>query len=206
MCWHGRRSSNYLLVIALALLGCGGPTHSTGADGLRKCRGGKVWHSDEARRLRGCESIVGTLEIGGSLEETAFLEAVTRIDGDLVIGPSYQLTNLSGLASLREVSGDLRVEGNWRVSGLFLGKLERVGGAVAIHGNGELSTCALHTLRSFAELYIEGNSRLERVDLSGLPESGPGGMVGGKQLESVLAPARIDRELKAPTETPAKGS
>ncbi len=201
---QGSKRANHLL-IALAFSGCGGGSRAALGDSAT-CRGGKAWHVDDAKRFRGCEHVEGDLALGGALTSLDDFQSLVGVSGSVTIGPSYQLNNLSGLGNLESVGGDLNLEQNWRASGVFLGALRRVGGHLTIRHNSTLVTVALHKLEAFGALRIEGNSQLERVDLSGLPAEGPAGVILGPSLESVLAPARIDRAPKAPTETPAKGS
>ena len=205
MCRRERRRTHNLLVLSATLaLGCGGAQKI--APPKQDCSGGKIWHSDDAGRLRGCTHVTGDLHIGGALDAASDLQGLVSVEGDLVIGPSYQFIDASALSSLERVGGTLRVAENWRLQGLFLGSLQTVGGALEVVDNASLATCALHTLRSFGALRIEGNRQLQRLDLSGLDEDGPVGAVGGPSLEDVLAPARIQRSPKASAETRAKGS
>ncbi len=184
-------------------MGCGAPV---GPAPKQDCRGGKIWHREDAARLRGCESVTGDLHLGGALDEATDFEALGSVQGSLIIGPSYKLSNLSSLGSVVRITGDLRVEGNWRLQGLFLGSLTQVAGAVEIRDNSSMATCSLHKLRSFGALYIERNRKLERVDLSGLEANGPGGVVSGPALGDVLGPQRIRQRENATAETRAKGS
>ena len=170
------------------------------------CVGGKIWHRDDAARFRNCEHITGSLHLGGALDAATDFAKLTSIEGDLIVGPSYQLSNLSSLSSVVRIGGRLQVEGNWRLQGLFLGALQSVAGAVEVRDNSGLKNCALQSLQTFGALHIQGNRNLERVDLSGLKPEGAEGSVEGPALQEVLAPGRI-RQLKKPSpETRAKGS
>jgi len=184
-------------------ISCGGAQLSSSRP---DCEGGKIWHRDDAARFRNCEHITGSLHLGGALDAATDFAKLISIEGDLVVGPSYQLTNLSSLSSVVRIGGRLHVEGNWRLQGLFLGALQSVMGAVEVRDNSGLKNCALQSLRIFGALNIRGNRNLERVDLSGLEVEGPEGSVEGRALQEVLAPGRIRHRQKPSPETRAKGS
>jgi hypothetical protein len=189
--------------VLVTSISCGGAKSSSSRP---DCEGGKIWHRDDAARFRNCEHITGSLHLGGALEGATDFAKLASIEGDLIVGPSYQLTNLSSLSSVVRIGGRLHVEGNWRLQGLFLGALQSVAGAIEVRDNTGLKNCALHSLRTFGALHIQGNRNLERVDLTGLEAEGPQGFVEGPALQEVLAPDRIRQRENPSPETRAKGS
>ena len=206
MRWRNGHGPGYLLAVGLGLvsLQCGGPVAKEVTQ--QDCRPGKLWHRDDVVRLLGCRRIDGNLELGGALDSAIGLENLELVSGDLIVGPSYQLDNLSSLAALVKVGGDVRIEGNWRLGGVFLPGLETVGGRIAILNNSGLTNCAFARLRSFSGLEVVGNRSLQRVDLSSLDRDGAAGRVSGPSLSDVIAPPRIRWEKTSSAETRAKGS
>ncbi len=183
-----RRTKNLLALGVLAAYGCGGRPSPSGP--VLECGGGKIWHPEELARVQGCRHISGDLHLGGALTDAKELEGLTSIEGDLIVGPSYQLNNLASLGSVVRIGGDLRLERNWRLQGLYMGALEFVGGDIRVEGNVGLVACVLPKLRSVSALEVGNNRNLERLDLSGLDEEGPDLVVRGRKLRSVMAPAR----------------
>lgn len=134
------------------------------------------------------------------------LEGLSSIEGDLIIGPSYQLINLAQLGSVVRIGGDLRVEGNWRLRGLFMGRLAHLGGELIVEDNSGLVALVFPSLVESGKVRIVRNGSLERVDLSSLESAGPKGTVSGASLEEVKAPLRIQRLTEDAAENAAKGS
>ncbi|MCP4449143.1 MAG: hypothetical protein GY811_27990 [Myxococcales bacterium] len=187
-----------------ASLACG--ARGTVAKERRDCTGGSISHADDAKRFEGCERIRGDVYLGGALNTAVSFEGLTVIEGDLVIGPSYQLDNLSALGDMVRIAGDLRVEGNWRLRGAFFGKLQSVGGRIRVIHNIGLVALVLPNLHTFGALEVSANRNLERIDLSRLEAAGPMGTVSGPSLREVLAPERVEWRQKPAAEIGAKGS
>ncbi len=136
-------------------------------------------HQEDGARFLGCEVVRGDLVLGGALLSASDFTALRYVEGDLVIGPSYQLRDISALGGLRRIGGSLRVQNNIGLGGVFLGALTEIGGDVRIEGNSALRTVSLHRLKSIggALALAETNRALDRVDLSRL------GFVGGRELK-----------------------
>lgn len=187
-----------LPVLVLTLLvglvpGCGGAARKP-APPPQDCRGGKVWHADDGVRFRGCVTVDGSLELGGALQSAEDFAALRLVHGDLVLGPSYQLNNLAELAGLRRIDGNLHVQNNMALGGLFLGAIEHIGGGLRIEGNTQLQTVSMHNLREIVDLLSlgEANRVLQRVDLSGLKK------LNGVQLQIDWQKGRPEAVLRAP--------
>jgi hypothetical protein len=138
----------------------------------------------------GCTASVSSLTITDGIEP-ASVECVTKVVGNLVIGPSIDLVDLQILANLREVGGSLYIAGNLGLTSLEgLEQLQEVewlhvrrnGALIDLHGldgllavnrisvinnDGLLSLAGLPAGLSPVELDIAGNDELG--DLDGLP-------------------------------------
>ena len=109
------------------------------------------------------------------------LERLQRIAGDLTVGPSVGLSELS-LRAVREIGGTIKIAGNANLMGVFLPQLARAA-AFDIGGNVALTTVSMPRLESTGALAIVDNSALELVDLTAL------GAVDNGRLVLVDAPA-----------------
>lgn len=180
-------------ILAGACLACGGSQKAATVP-AQDCRGGKVWHQDDGARFRGCTIVSGNLQLGGALLSADDFASLERVDGDLVVGPSYQLNNMSALSGLREVGGSLQIRENMGLGGLFFGQLGKIGEDLRIEGNMALRSVSLHQLKSIGgELApVSSNRVLERVDLSGLK------VLGGAELKIDWRKDRPEAVLRAP--------
>jgi hypothetical protein len=165
-----RRSRTKLRRALLALLGaaaCGGaapvPAPRCPADGeiaVIASRGDVV-------RLADCASAGGLIVRSAAALDVSGLRALAVIRGDLVIGPTVAVDQVS-LGALREVGGTIRVVGNGLLQRLHLPALERAG-RIDIDGNPALAAIALPRLREVGgALRITDNAALEIVDASAL--------------------------------------
>jgi hypothetical protein len=118
-------------------------------------------------RLAGCTTARGiTIRSGGTLDTSA-LRALTTITGDLVIGPTVGVEDIT-LRELRAVGGAIHVAGNGLLQGVFLPQLERAG-RIEIDGNASLTTIAAPRLAAVhGALRVTDNASLELLDLSAL--------------------------------------
>lgn len=123
-----------------------------------------------------CFSVVDSLLIDDNTHPDS-VSCVERVLGDLVIGPTTQLLDLSMLASLREVDGSLFIGGNLSLTSLAgLDSLEQVGW-LQLRRNHNLSN-------------LTGLDALVRVDR--LTISNNEGMTNLVGLPTGLAPARLE--------------
>ena len=133
------------------------------------------------------------------------LGALTRIAGDLVIGPTAGVDEVA-LGGLASVGGAVRVIGNGVLRGLYLPRLEAAG-RIDIDGNPVLAEISLPRLaRVGGALRITGNASLELVDVSALAVVVGELVVTGAPRLALVEAARIERaaavEIDAP-ELPA---
>lgn len=186
---HRQRSRrpSYLLA-GLLWAGCGSKGTATEPVARQDCRGGKVWHADDAVRLQGCIKVDGSLHLGGALEAVDELLNLEHISGNLSVGPSYRLGSLAALGALRHVGGDVLIESNPLLSGVYLGRLTTVSGDLRIRHNKALTAVSMHTLRRVGGiLAIENNARLQRLDLGTFKEAVGGNEISGKSLDDTSA-------------------
>jgi hypothetical protein len=115
-----------------------------------------------------CEPIVtGDLKIS-DITSPASVECVERVLGDLTVGSTTTLVDLGMLGNLREVGGDLRINGNGALTSLHgLEQLERVG-LLDVRRNHKLDDLhGLDSLVSVQDIAIVDNKGLN--SLVGLP-------------------------------------
>jgi hypothetical protein len=107
-----------------------------------------------------------TIRSGGKLDTSA-LRALATITGDLVIGPTVGVEDVT-LGELRVVDGAVHVVGNGLMQGLFLPRLERAG-RIEIDGNVAITTISLPRLAAVrGAIRITDNANLELVDMPAL--------------------------------------
>jgi len=118
-------------------------------------------------RLASCTMLHGlTIRTGAALD-LAKLHGLTTLTGDLVIGPTVAVEDVT-LGSLRAVDGAIRVVGNGLLQGAFFPKLERTG-AITVDGNVALTTLSLpHVTTIRGALRVSDNSSLELIDIPAL--------------------------------------
>jgi hypothetical protein len=123
-------------------------------------------HADIAR-LASCTVARGVTLRSGAALDASKLHALTTITGDLVIGPTVAIDDVT-LRELRVVGGAIHVAGNGLLQGLYLPKLERAG-RIEIEGNASITTISLPQLQTVhGALHITDNANLALVDLSAL--------------------------------------
>jgi hypothetical protein len=118
-------------------------------------------------RLASCTTLHGVaIRSGGALDASG-LRALTTIAGDLVIGPTVGVEDVT-LGALRTVTGEVHVVGNGLLQGLFLPKLERAGRLV-VDGNVAITTLSLPRLADVhGALRVTDNASLELIDIPAL--------------------------------------
>jgi hypothetical protein len=111
--------------------------------GVRKVEGslsidGTRWEGPTHLGALSClTEVTGSLLVttASELPSLSGLEHLTRV-GNVEVVAAYSLASLTGLERLREVSGDLRIDGNDRLPTLAgLERLSAVGGNVKVSGN-----------------------------------------------------------------------
>lgn len=162
-----RSRSRAGLAAALALAACG-PAHVFHKEPEAACGAEAITLAsrEDVARLAGCKQAGPvTIRTAGALDLSA-LARLEAIEGDLVVGPSVGLEELA-LPRLVRIRGKLRVTANGNLRGVFLPKLEAAA-RVEIEDNVAVSTVALPRLARTDALVIRGDAELELVDLSAL--------------------------------------
>jgi hypothetical protein len=161
-----RRVATHGLVVSAALVAC---TPAPAAPAPAGCPSGAVVIASQAdvARLARCATLHGvTIRSGGALDTSA-LRALTTIIGDLVIGPTVGVEDVT-LGELRVVEGAIHVVGNGLLQGVFLPRLERTGRLV-VDGNVAITTLSLPRLAAVhGALRVTDNASLELVDIPAL--------------------------------------
>jgi hypothetical protein len=182
-----RSRSSAAVGLTIAALACGPAPASPAAARCPADRAVVLASRADVARVAGCTELRGvTVRTGGALDLST-LRALTAISGDLVIGPTVGIEQVT-LGGLRRVDGAIRVTGNGLLEGLYLPRLERAGG-LAIEGNAAITTISLPRLVAVGgALQITGNASLELVDLSALASIGRElVLAGGPRLTLALA-------------------
>jgi hypothetical protein len=122
-------------------------------------------HADVAR-LAGCVTVRGLTIRSGAALDVSKLHALATITGDLVIGPTVAVEEVT-LGELRSVDGAIRVTSNGLLQGLYLPRLERAH-RIEIEGNAAITTISMPQLQTIGALHITDNASLQLLDLSAL--------------------------------------
>lgn len=115
-----------------------------------------------------CKASVTNLSINDTTDP-ASVECLTKVSGDLTIGPTSELLDLAMLGELREVGGTLYIVGNLQLESLEgLAQLQKVGW-LHVRRNGNLEDLGGLGKLVFADrISIINNDAL--ISLAGLPE------------------------------------
>jgi hypothetical protein len=160
---HLSRSSA-LLVLVLAA--CPGPK----APSSPKCPVDRTWlitGQDDVEALAGCTTASAVTIRSGATITLGPLRSLETITGDLMVGPTVGMEELS-LLELREVGGSIRVVANGSLRGMFLPRLERAG-QISVEGNAGVMTVSFPRLATVTGSFVVAeNGSLELMDLSAL--------------------------------------
>lgn len=107
----------------------------------------------------------------GSQEELASVAACGTVDGSVAIRTAARL-DLSALAPLEEVRGDLTIGPTFDVPAIRADGLRRVGGALRIVSNGAATAAHLPRLERAGSVEIGGNVALGTISAPALAEVG----------------------------------
>jgi hypothetical protein len=121
----------------------------------------------DVARVAACPTLPGVVVRSGAAVDVSRAGALATITGDLVIGPTVAVEEVT-FPGLRVVGGAIRVVGNGLMQGLFLSRLERAG-RITIDGNVAMTTVSLPRLQTVhGALHITDNAGLELVDVAAL--------------------------------------
>ena len=179
------RSDPAAALLIAALAGCGAapasPTVRCPAD-----RAIVIASRADLAGLAGCTTAAGVTVRSGAALDISALGALATISGDLVIGPTVAIEEIT-LRGLRRVDGAIRVVSNGLLHGLYLPGLESAG-AIEVAGNPTIVTVSLPRLGAVRRaLRITGNAGLELVDVSVLATVGGELALAGARLTLVEA-------------------
>ncbi len=171
-----RAAAGYLRALAVralvvcALVACGAAPSSAPAPAAPSCPIDRTVvlasQADVARFAICTTARAVTIRSGGKLDTSA-LRALATITGDLTIGPTVAVEDVT-LGELRVVEGAIHVVGNGLLQGLFLPRLERAG-RIEIDGNVAVTTISLPQLATVrGAVRITDNASLELVDVPNL--------------------------------------
>jgi len=191
----------------LVLAACSGTPRKATAP---KCPVDRTWMitgQDDVEALAGCTTASGVTIRSGATINLGPLRSLETITGDLMVGPTVGMEELS-LLELREVGGSIRVVANGSLRGMFLPRLERAG-HLSIEGNAALVTLSMPRLEAVAGSFVVAeDGSLELIDLSGLvtvgkdlviTQNGQLALIEANKLTKVLE-LRIEDNRSLPAE------
>jgi len=157
-------------LLACALAACGASPASAPALAEPRCPTEQtvvLASQADVARFASCTTAHGVVIRSGGKLDTSPLRALATITGDLVIGPTVAVEEVT-LGELRVIGGTLRVVGNGALQGLFLPRLERAG-QIEIEGNVAATTISLPRLAEVrGALRVTDNASLELLDIPAL--------------------------------------
>ncbi len=191
---HLSRSSALLVLLA----GCPGPRSPSAP----KCPVDRTWMiaaQEDVEALAGCTAASGVTIRSGATITLGPLKALETITGDLIVGPTVGMEELS-LLELREVGGTVQVVSNGSLRGMFLPRLERAG-RVSVEGNAALTTISLPRLQTVpGSLVITEDASLELLDLSALVTVGKDLVITGNHKLSLIEADKLTTVLEVRVE------
>ncbi len=155
------RTAALLVSMVAAPLGCARPLPPAIGLSAAGCATADVIATDTAGLVpyAHCHEVHSLVVRSGAAVDFTVLASLTTVTGDLRIGPSLGISEIS-LPALESVGGTMRVAGNTVASGLFCKLLRRVG-VLEIVDNATLSTLALSALeRVIGDVSIARNGDL----------------------------------------------
>lgn len=191
--WRGRGGTLAGTTLTVALLvacACAVP-RAAGAPPCPTERTVTITSQDDVDRLAGCVRVSGLVIRSGAPLGLAPLRALEVVTGDLVVGPTLALEELT-LLELVEVRGAIRVTGNHAMRGLFLPRLERAG-RIEVEASPALVTISLPRLgATTGSLVVSGNTSLEIMDLSALVSVGKDLVVTANPRLTLIEAGRLE--------------
>ncbi len=150
---------------------------------------------EDVAKLAACTTLSSvTIRTGASID-LGGLRALEVITGDLAIGPTVGLDEVS-LPELREVGGTVRVTSNGSLHGVFLPRLE-VAGRFEIESNASLTSIALPRLvTARGSLVIAQNGSLEIVDLTELATVGKDLVIADNPVLTLIQAGKLAQVME----------
>jgi hypothetical protein len=137
------------------------------------CAGGVIQTESDAARFAGCTTVNGDLQIANSqLSDLTALETLRNVSGTLTVTNNSELTDLTGLEQLASVGG-LNVYNNPALGDFSGLSALRMAPVVDIRNNPALASLSgLEGLNRVEKLEIVNNALFQTDGLSGLREVG----------------------------------
>jgi hypothetical protein len=149
---------------------------------------------EDVARIAACTALSSvTIRTGASISLTG-LRALETITGDLAIGPTVGLDEVS-LPELREVGGTIKITSNGSLHGVFLPRLEQAG-RFEIESNAALTSIALPRLvTSRGSLVVAQNGSLELIDLSELATVGKDLVIADNPVLTLIEAGKLTQVM-----------
>jgi hypothetical protein len=177
-------------VLVAALAGC---FSTRGGGESRHCPEGQVVDlglQEDVVKFAGCKKAGGILIRTGATVDVTPLADLEEISGDLVVGPTVGVDTIAFNGLLR-VGGTIRIANNGSLRGLFLPRLEQAG-RVEVDNNAVLSTISVPRLATVqGAMVITDNNALELVSASMLSTIGQELVIAGQPKLVLLEMQRI---------------
>jgi hypothetical protein len=147
---------------------------------------------EDVTRIAGCEKVGGIMIRTGATIDVTPLAELEEITGDLTVGPTVGVDTVA-LNGLLRVGGTVRVASNGSLRGLYLPRLEHAG-RIEVDNNAVLSTISLPRLADVSNsLVITDNNALELVTATVLTTIGQELVISGHPKLELLEMPRIAR-------------
>ncbi len=187
---HPSRSS----VVVLVLAAC----PAARSPSMPRCPTDRTWMiagQDDVEALAGCTTASAVTIRSGATITLGPLRALETITGDLIVGPTVGMEELT-LLELKEVGGSVKVVSNGSLRGMFLPRLERAG-RISVEGNASLTTISLPRLDTVpGSLVITEDASLELVDLSALVTVGKDVVITGNHKLALIEADKLTTVLE----------
>jgi hypothetical protein len=167
-----RLLATLVAVASVALFGCASAPPPAGSAPARCAAEGSserpVVLASQAQvlRLAGCTALPGVVIRTGAALDLSVLRALITITGDLAVGPTVGLEEIT-FPALRTIGGALRIHDNGLVRGAFFPALAQAG-SISIDHNVVLITASLPRLNRVGTLSITDGPSLELIDIAQL--------------------------------------
>jgi hypothetical protein len=149
---------------------------------------------EDVAKLAACTTLSSVTVRTGAPINLVGMRALETITGDLAIGPTLGLDEVS-LPELREVGGTIRITSNGSLHGVFLARLETAG-RFEIESNAALTSIALPRLvTSRGSLVIAQNGSLEIIDLSELTTVGKDLVIADNPLLTLIEAGKLTQVM-----------
>lgn len=149
---------------------------------------------DDVKKLAGCTKVSGIIIRTGATIDVSPLAALEEISGDLSIGPTVGLDEavFNGLVN---VGGTIRVANNGSLRGVYFPRLEQ-SGRVEIEANAVMTTISLPRLTKVQGAFvIADNGSLEMINAPTLANVGKELVIAGHGKLNLLEMSRLTTAL-----------